>query len=68
MLPCRRRSSKDSGPTSPANYEIAIPALEEAAAKGGAELNKFFAEFYLARIFSDNDGGFADSARAYTPT
>ena len=34
-------------------YEIAIPALEEAAAKG-AELNKFFAEFYLARIYSDN--------------
>ena len=34
-------------------YEIAIPALEEAAGKG-AELNKFFAEFYLARIYSDN--------------
>ena len=34
-------------------YEIAIPALEEAAANG-VELNKFFAEFYLARIYSDN--------------
>src|SRR5262245_52235928 len=34
-------------------YEIAIPALEEAATNG-AELNKFFAEFYLARIYSDN--------------
>src|SRR5262245_41958312 len=38
-------------------YEIAIPALEEAAARG-AELNKFFAEFYLARIYSDNDSAF----------
>src|SRR5262245_9148882 len=36
-------------------YEIAIPALEEAAAKG-PELNRFFAEFYLARIYSDNAG------------
>src|SRR5438876_5908708 len=32
-------------------YEIAIPALEEAAAKG-PELNRFFAKFYLARIYS----------------
>src|SRR5215813_9727043 len=45
-------------------YKIAIPALEEAAAKG-AELNKFFAEFYLARIYSDNDSAFTDNARAY---
>jgi uncharacterized protein len=45
-------------------YEIAIPALEEAAAKG-AELNKFFAEFYLARIYSDNDSAFTDHAKAY---
>ena len=45
-------------------YEIAIPALEEAAAKG-VELNKFFAEFYLARIYSDNASAFADHAKAY---
>src|SRR2546423_2771564 len=45
-------------------YEIAIPALEEAASKG-AELNKFFAEFYLARIYSDNASAFTDHAKAY---
>src|SRR5215813_9578418 len=45
-------------------YEIAIPALEEAAAKG-AQLNKFFAEFYLARIYSDNDSAFTDHGKAY---
>jgi hypothetical protein len=45
-------------------YEIAIPALEEVAARG-VELNKFFAEFYLARIYSDDDSGFADHAKAY---
>ena len=45
-------------------YEIAIPALEEAATKG-AELNRFFAEFYLARIYSDNAGAQTDHAKAY---
>lgn len=45
-------------------YEIAIPALEEAATKG-AELNRFFAEFYLARIYSDNAGALTDHAKAY---
>jgi len=45
-------------------YEIAIPALEEAAAKGNG-LNQFFAEFYLARIYSDKAGGQADHAKAY---
>ena len=45
-------------------YEIAIPALEEAAAKG-PELNRFFAEFYLARIYSDNAGALTDHAKAY---
>ena len=45
-------------------YEIAIPALDEAATKG-AELNKFFAEFYLARIYSDNASAFTDHAKAY---
>src|SRR6185503_11908011 len=46
-------------------YEIARPALEEAAAKG-PELNRFFAEFYLARIYSDNNSAFTDHARAYS--
>ncbi len=45
-------------------YEIAIPALEEAATKG-PELNRFFAEFYLARIYSDNSGALTDHAKAY---
>jgi TPR repeat protein len=45
-------------------YEIAIPALEEAAAKGKG-LNQFFAEFYLARIYSDNTGAQTDHAKAY---
>ncbi len=45
-------------------YEIAIPALEEAAANG-VELNKFFAEFYLARIYSDNASAVTDHAKAY---
>src|SRR5258708_7429858 len=45
-------------------YEIAIPALEEAATKG-EELNKFFAEFYLARIYSDNASAVTDHAKAY---
>src|ERR1700674_4805529 len=45
-------------------YEIAIPALQEAT-KAGPELNRFFAEFYLARIYSDNAGMFTDHAKAY---
>jgi exopolysaccharide production negative regulator len=45
-------------------FEIAIPALEETAAKGDG-LNQFFAEFYLARIYSDKAGGQVDDAKAY---
>jgi exopolysaccharide production negative regulator len=45
-------------------YEIAVPALEEAAAKG-PELNRFFAQFYLARIYSDNSGALTNHAKAY---
>jgi uncharacterized protein len=45
-------------------YEIAVPALEEAARKG-SESNQFFADFYLARIYSDASGGKADRAKAY---
>jgi TPR repeat protein len=45
-------------------YEIAIPALEQAA-RSGPELNRFFAEFYLARIYSDNSGALTNHAKAY---
>ena len=45
-------------------YEIAIPALEEAAAHG-SDPDRFFAKFYLARIYSDNTGAQTDHAKAY---
>ncbi len=45
-------------------YEIAIPALLEAAERGG-DRERFFARFYLARIFSDNSAATTDHARAY---
>lgn len=41
-------------------YEMAIPALEVAAAE-----NLFFAQYYLARIFSDNQSAHTDHAKAY---
>jgi hypothetical protein len=41
-------------------FEIAIPALEFAAAK-----SEFMAEYYLARIYSDNSGAHTDHAKAY---
>lgn len=41
-------------------YEIAIPALEDAA-----RANEFMANFYLARIYSDNSGSQTDHAKAY---
>lgn len=41
-------------------YEIAIPALEFAAAK-----NEFLASFYLAKLYSDNTGAHTDHAKAY---
>ena len=40
--------------------DIAVPALEHAAAKG-----LFLAEFYLARVFADSTGPHADHAKAY---
>ena len=46
-------------------YEIAIPAFECVLRKDDG-LQKFHAEFYLARILSDDTGGFADHAKAYT--
>jgi len=41
-------------------YEIAIPALEYAA-----EAHLFLAPYYLARIYSDNNGAYTDHAKAY---
>ena len=41
-------------------YEIAIPALEFAAAQ-----DEFMAEYYLARIYADNSGSHTDHAKAY---
>ncbi|MFV0368271.1 MAG: tetratricopeptide repeat protein [Hyphomicrobiaceae bacterium] len=41
-------------------YEMAIPALEVAAAK-----NLFLARFYLARIYADNQSAHTDHAKAY---
>lgn len=40
--------------------ELAIPALEFAAAKGN-----FLARFYLARIYADNDTPYTDHSKAY---
>ena len=45
-------------------YEMAIPALEEAADQGH-RARQFFAEFYLARIYSDNASAHTDHAKAY---
>ena len=42
------------------HYGIAVPALQHAA-----ERNLFLGQYYLARIYSDNDGGFTDHAKAY---
>lgn len=44
--------------------EIAIPAFAEAAAKGDRSA-RFYAEFYLARIYSGNVGAVADHTKAY---
>jgi len=41
-------------------YEIAIPALNYAA-----EAHLFLAPYYLARIYSDNNGSHTDHAKAY---
>lgn len=45
-------------------YEIAIPALEFVVARNDANL-RMFAEFYLARIFSDSTTVHTDHAKAY---
>ena len=42
------------------DYEIAIPALEFAAAQ-----DEFMAEYYLARIYADNSSSHTDHAKAY---
>jgi hypothetical protein len=41
-------------------YEIAVPALKYAA-----EAHLFLAPYYLARIYSDNNGSHTDHAKAY---
>ncbi len=41
-------------------YELAMPALEAAA-----ESNPALGDFYLARIFSDNEGAYTDHAKAF---
>jgi uncharacterized protein len=45
-------------------YAAAVPALTEAAATGN-EKARFFAEFYLARIYSDHASGQTNHARAF---
>ena len=42
-------------------YDIAVPAL-----KFAADRHVMRAKFYLAKIYSDNSGGYTDHARAYT--
>ncbi|MFY0613993.1 MAG: sel1 repeat family protein [Hyphomicrobiaceae bacterium] len=42
-------------------YDIAVPALKFAAKR-----KVMRAKFYLAKIYSDNSGGYTDHARAYT--
>jgi uncharacterized protein len=46
------------------HIDRAIPALSEAAATGG-EKTKFYAEFYLARIYSESAGGIASHPKAF---
>jgi hypothetical protein len=41
-------------------YEIALPALEAAAAA-----NMFLGQYYLARLYADNAGNHTDHAKAY---
>ena len=41
-------------------YDIAVPALKFAAKR-----NVMRAKYYLAKIYSDNSGGFTNHARAY---
>ncbi len=45
-------------------YDVAIPALEHVVARNDTT-QRFFAEFYLGRIFADNAGSHADPAKAY---
>jgi hypothetical protein len=46
------------------SYATAVPALTQAAASG-SETARFFAEFYLARIYSDRASGQTNHARAF---
>lgn len=63
--PTKYRSAQDAldqgiGAFNGGYYEIAIPPLEYAA-----ESHLFLAPYYLARIYSDNNGSRTDHAKAY---
>lgn len=46
------------------SYAAAVPALKEAAAKG-SDTARFFAEFYMARIYGDSAGTLTDHPKAF---
>lgn len=46
------------------SYATALPALKAAAANGN-DTAKFFAEFYMARIYADNAGALSDHPKAF---
>ena len=46
------------------SYAAALPALKEAAANGN-DTARFFAEFYMARIYADNAGALTDHPKAF---
>ena len=46
-------------------YELAMPTLD-CVVRSNDALSKLHAEYYLARIFSDDAGGYVDHAKAYT--
>ena len=46
------------------SYDAALPALKEAAARGN-DVARFFAEFYLARIYADSAGTHDRSPKAF---
>jgi uncharacterized protein len=67
-LPCATTSemlSKGLEAYKQNRYEIAVPAFECVIRNDGGP-QKFYAEFYLARIYSDETGGFVDHRTAYT--
>ena len=53
----------------PRRLQVRLLRDRHSGARGGGdsgpELNRFFAEFYLARIYSDNSSALTDHAKAY---